>query len=217
MVAESNVPDKRAGVSLLPFLLDPDMIGETDAEAQKRHPPVQGRAMGRLFSRRRRADFAQVYREHVTRVYRYVYARVGNKEDAEDLTAQVFFEAWEKWPSYREEGKVAAWLFTIARRRVADYHRHKRSTVSLEALPPVDDPVGPWDTLEREEALAHLAYLVSRLGEEEQELLRLRFAAGLTYREMAEVLGRSEAAVKMAVHRLLRRLARMWEATYEGA
>ena len=153
----------------------------------------------------------------MTRVYRYIHARVGNREDAEDLTAQVFFEALERWPSYREQGKVAAWLFTIARRRVADYYRQARPSLSLETLPEVDDPATPWESLVREEELAHLAHLVNQLDEEDQELLRLRFAAGLTYREMAEVLGRSEAAVKMAVHRLIRRLARMWEASHEGA
>lgn len=173
--------------------------------------------MARPYDRSHRRNFTQVYREHVTRVYRYVYARVGNREDAEDLTAQVFLEAWEKWPSYREEGKVAAWLLTIARRRVADYYRDRQPQVSLEALVSIGDSTTPWDALEREEQLAQLASLVSRLDEEEQELLRLRFAAGLTYREMADVLGRSEAAVKMAVYRVLRRLARMWEATYEGA
>ncbi len=173
--------------------------------------------MGHTSSPSQGADFAQVYREHVTRVYRYIHARVGNREDAEDLTAQVFFEALEKWPSYREQGKVAAWLFTIARRRVADYYRRHRRSISLDTVPPLSDPHTPWDGVEREEELTHLAQLVTELSDNEQELLRLRFAAGLTYREMAEVLGRSEAAVKMAVHRLIRRLARMWEASYEGA
>ena len=173
--------------------------------------------VGRTSDSLQRADFARVYREHVTRVYRYVYARVGNREDAEDLTAQVFFEALERWSSYREQGKVAAWLLTIARRRVADYHRRRRASTSLEVLPSPDDPATPWETVEHQEEMEHLARLVGQLSEEEQEMLRLRFAAGLTYREMAEILGRSEAAVKMAVHRLVRRLARMWEATYERA
>lgn len=178
---------------------------------------IPGETVERTSDSSQRADFAQVYREHVTRVYRYVYARVGNRESAEDLTAQVFFEALQRWPSYREQGKVAAWLFTIARRRVADYYRRSRPTLSLEQLPEVDDPATPWEAIELQEEVEHLAVLVSQLDEEDQELLRLRFAAGLTYREMAEVLGRSEAAVKMAVHRLIRRLARMWEATYERA
>jgi len=104
---------------------------------------------------------------------------------------------------------VAAWLFTIARRRVAAYYRQGRSALPLEALSEVDDPAAPRDTIEREEDLEHLALLASQLDEEEQELLRLRFAAGLMYREMAETLGRCEDAVKMAVHRLIQRLARM--------
>ncbi|NPA91984.1 MAG: sigma-70 family RNA polymerase sigma factor [Chloroflexi bacterium] len=173
--------------------------------------------MGRQAAPSLPADFAQVYRDHVTRVYRYVYARVGNREDAEDLTAQVFFDALEKWASYRDEGKVAAWLLTIARRRVADYYRRHSRPLSLDVVPFLADPHTPWDGVEKEEELAHLARLVAQLSDEDQELLRLRFAAGLTYREMADIVGRSEAAVKMAVHRLIRRLARMWEASYEHA
>ncbi len=159
-------------------------------------------------------DFTEVYREYVQRIYRYMYARVGNRQDAEDLTAQVFFDALEKWPTYRDRGHLAAWLFTIARRRVADYHRKARSHAPLETHIPSEDPAA-WEGIEREEDLEHLSRLVAQLSDEDQELLRLRFAANLKYKEIADIVGRSEAAVKMAVHRIVRRLAKMWEATYE--
>ncbi len=164
------------------------------------------------------SEFARIYWKYASRVYRYVYAHVGNREDAEDLTAQTFFQALEKWPAYHEQGSMAAWLFTIARRRVADYHRQRRSFASLEAARSRhnDDP-SPLDVVIREEDMAHLAQLITDLTEDERELLRLRFAAELTYREIALLLNRSQPAVKMAIRRLIQRLTRMWETTHDHA
>ena len=160
-----------------------------------------------------RPDFEDVYRKHVKNVYRYVYARVGNRSDAEDLTSQTFFEALEKWPRYREEGKVGAWLLTIARHHVADFYRRRRPTVPLEKIDPlVDTPMA--EEIDRMDERKKIDSLVRELNDSQQELLRLRFAAGLKYREIAEVLGRSEGAVKMAIHRLVRTLAQMWEEKY---
>lgn len=167
-------------------------------------------------ARRDPAAFAALYRRYVTPIYRYLYSRVGNGADAEDLTAQVFTEALEGLPRYRERGNFAAWLFTIARHKATDHHRQQRSHLSLnEAL---DSPVEGADPLAhvvQEEALQRLATLVVQLDEEQQELLRLRFAGGLTYGEMGTLVGRSEAAIKMAVHRLLRRLEAAWEESDE--
>ena len=167
-------------------------------------------------ARRDRSAFAALYRRYVTPVYRYLRSRVGNTADAEDLTAQVFMEALEGLPGYRERGNFAAWLFTIARHKAADHHRRGAVLLPLdEALDNPGEEESPLSWLVRRESLQQLGALVARLDEEKQELLRLRFAAGLSYGQMAAVVGRSEAAVKMAVHRLLKRLQAEWEATDE--
>jgi RNA polymerase sigma-70 factor (ECF subfamily) len=148
----------------------------------------------------------------VGRIYRYLYSHTGGREEAEDLTALVFTAAWEGIHRYREQGNFAAWIFGIARNKVGDYYRRRRQQVPLDEVYP--EPMEDWDPaaeLERLEALKRLSILVRRLDAEHQELLRLRFAAGLSFREIAGLLGRSEAAVKMAVHRLLQRLQVDWE------
>ncbi len=163
-------------------------------------------------AKRDRSAFAALYRRYVDRIYRYVYSRVGRKVDAEDLTARIFTEAMEGLEGYREQGTFSAWLFTIAHRCVVDHYRQKRPTRPLdEALDTVGEGPNPLAEVVREERLEHLAQLVRILDEEKQELLRLRFAGELTYREIGEIVGRSEGAVKMAVHRLLRRLEEAWE------
>ena len=163
-------------------------------------------------SRRDPAAFAALYRRYVTPIYRYLYSRVGQAAVAEDLTAQVFVAALEGLAGYRERGHFAAWLFTIARRKAADHFRRQRPHLPLdEALDSPAKAESPLAGLVRQEALQRLATLVADLDEDQQELLRLRFAGGLSYGQIGAVVGRSEAAVKMAVHRLLRRLEAGWE------
>ena len=162
------------------------------------------------------AAFAALYRRYVTPVYRYLYSRVGNAADAEDLTAQTFVAALEGLHGYRERGNFAAWLFTLAHNKAADHHRQQHPQLPLdEALDSPGHGENPMTSMMRKEALQRLSALIAGLQEDKQELLRLRFAGGLTYPEIARAMGRSEAAVKMAVHRLLRRLEAEWEEDHE--
>ena len=156
--------------------------------------------------------FAALYRRYVTPIYRYLYSRVGNAADAEDLTAQTFVAALEGLPGYRERGNFAAWLFTIAHNKAADHHRQQHPQLPLdEALDSPRHGENPLASMMRKEALQRLSTLVAGLEEDKQELLRLRFAGSLTYAQVAQVVGSSEGGVKMAVRRLLRRLEAEWE------
>ena len=151
--------------------------------------------------------FAALYRRYVTPIYRYLYSRVGNAADAEDITAQTFIAALEGLPGYRERGNFAAWLFTIAHNKAADHHREQHPHLPLdEALDSPRHGEHPLASMMRKEALQRLSALVAGLEEDKQELLRLRFIAGLTYRQIGTILGRSEGAVKMSIRRLLHRL-----------
>ena len=165
-------------------------------------------------AQRQPAAFAALYRRYVGPVHRYIYSRVGSRADAEDLTAEVFAQALAALPRYRERGLFAAWLFAIARRIVAGHYRrgYARPLAPLDAAEAeaARDP-DPLAVALHGEALAALADRLAALDEDAAELLRLRYAAGLTYREIGEVVGKREAAVKMAVHRLLGRLREGWE------
>jgi RNA polymerase sigma-70 factor (ECF subfamily) len=154
--------------------------------------------------------FAVLYRHYLTPLYRYLLRRLNNVHDAEDITSQVFMEALEGLIAqrYQKGGCFAAWLFTIARRRLVDFYRQ-------HPLAPLDDPPSPEPELltaiEKGESVQRLANLLTQLDEEHQELLRLRFSAGLSFAEMGILEGRSEAAVKMAVYRALDFLRDHWE------
>ena len=156
--------------------------------------------------------FGELYRRYVVRVYRYLYSHVGVSEAAEDLTAQVFCAAWEGMAHYQERGSFAAWLFRIARNKVNDHFRRQRPSLPFDdgnlLLREDSDPLA---SLEQAEALHRLGVLMVRLAPEQLELLRLRFAADLSFAQMATVLGRNEAAVKMSLYRLLEHLRSEWE------
>jgi len=157
--------------------------------------------------------FSALYRRYVTPLYSYFYHRLGNAGEAEDLTAQVFMDALEGLTSYREHGRFSSWLFTIAHRRMVDVYR-QCATDPLED----DAPDGSPDlqtVIERNETHARLDLLLGKLDEERQELLRLRFAAGLEFAEIALLLKRSEGAVKMSLYRTLDWLKANWENHHE--
>lgn len=157
------------------------------------------------------ANLSDLYHRYVRPIYRYAYSRVGNHHDAEDITEQVFIDALDALHRYEEKGRAAAWLFTIARRRIADFHRGRREHLTFdEALDTPADQPHPESQVSHREQLAHLQRLLATLDDDRLELLRLRFAADLTYGEIGQVLDKSEAAVKMAVHRLLDRLRGAW-------
>lgn len=158
--------------------------------------------------------FAVLYRQHLPAVYRYLYRRVGSAADAEDLTAQTFTEALESIlrGRFQPGGNFPAFLFTIARRRAADHFR-QHPTAPLDEHP--DPEPALLAALETREDIRRLKNLLSQLDEEKQELLRLRFAAGLGFAEIALLENRNEAAVKMSLYRTLAWLRDHWEANNE--
>ena len=127
---------------------------------------------------------------------------MSNGHEAEDITTQVFIEVLEGLAAnrYQENGCFVAWLFTIARRRLTDFYRQRPSAPLYD--PPSTEP-GLLVLIEKGQDLERLSCLLAQLDEDNQELLRLRFSAGLSFAEISSLDGRSEAAVKMTVYRTI--------------
>jgi RNA polymerase sigma-70 factor (ECF subfamily) len=187
---------------VMPERVDPNELIDDDALIVRIHDDPQA--------------FSALFRRYVSRVYRYLYGRLGCQADAEDLTAQVFIEVLRALPRYRPQGAFPAWLFCLVRRRAIDQQRKHRDLVSLDGFEDLPGPAGdPLAEVIHQEDLGRLAELYRSLDDDQQELIRLRFAAGLTYSQIGAVLGRSPASVGMALTRLLRRLNERWEAEDE--
>lgn len=160
--------------------------------------------------------FAELYRRHLKTVYRYQFARIGNVHDAQDLTAQTFLAAQEAIPSFGGRGKFTAWLMGVACRKTADYFRRSRSTLPLEAATEIEDEsIAPEEFVERQLSLEQVAQVLSHLTVERAEAITLQIFAGLNVAEVAQVMGKSEAAVKMLVCRALKDIRKFLATTCE--
>ena len=148
--------------------------------------------------------FAVLYRRHVADIYRYLLVRVGKVHDAEDLTTQTFEAALQHMAGYQGIGKFKSWLLGIARRKAADHFRRKRATLPLEFAKHIPHPDTPLDEcIDQQLRLELVASLLHLLTPERSEALALRLFGRLTVAEVAHVMGKSEAAVKMLVHRAM--------------
>lgn len=157
------------------------------------------------------AAFAALYQTYLPRVYNYIRARLESEEDAADLAQQVFLQALGALPAYRPGGApFAAWLFQIARHAVIDAHRRRKSVVSWDALPVAFHPAPGYRDMDsgliHQEHLDLLKTLLAGLSPLQRELLALRFAGGLSTPQIALVVGKSHAAVKKQLTRLLHTL-----------
>src|SRR5215813_8411455 len=138
--------------------------------------------------------FGVLYERYVEKIYQYIYYRTGNHQDAEDLTAGVFFRAMGHIGDYTERGvPFQAWLYRIAHNLVANWHRDR----GRRKIIPLDEFIGPGllsdapDTAtEDKEERQQLLNAIARLPEERQQLLALKFVSGLSNAEVGDILDR---------------------------
>ena len=171
-----------------------------------------------LLVRQARQDpqaFGALYQLYVRPVFKYLYSRLGNVHEAEDVTAQTFLGAFESFQNLHQDEHFPAWLFTIARHKALDHYRRRKNVTSLDDVSELPGGGDPLQAVVQSEQAGQLAGLLQALPESERELLRLRFLAELSFPEMARLLHRNEAAVKKALYRLLARLQSQLEEDYE--
>ena len=147
------------------------------------------------------AVFASLYEEHHISVYRYLRGRTRNDDEALDLTAVTFERAFRNLAQFRaRDGGVHAWLFRIARNVAIDAHRRHRPTGSLAyANVTLHRKAMESDRLEQERT--EILDLVARLPPDQRDALLLRYAGGLTAKEIGTVIGKREAAVQKHIER----------------
>ena len=153
-------------------------------------------------------EFGPLYELYVDRIYRYAYRRVGTHHEAEDITAQTFQQALQALPAYEWRGlPFGAWLFRIAgniinrRGRTAGREVAVEDVTVFSGFEQADDD--PADYVWRSEEAGALAELIRTLPPDQQRVIVLKFSHGLKNREIGDLMGRSEGAIKQLVHRAL--------------
>jgi RNA polymerase sigma-70 factor (ECF subfamily) len=154
-----------------------------------------------------------LYDGYIERIYRYIYFRVTDEETAEDLTSQVFSKAWENLDRYKPSGApFIAWLYTIARNAVIDHFRTRKETVGLDEIASLSSAgPSPDELVELHFETEALRDALKSLTDEQQQVVVLKFIAGMTTDEIAKQLGKRPSAIRALQMRGLQALARQME------
>ena len=159
--------------------------------------------------------FGSLYDYYMPRIYRFVLLKVSHREEAEDLTHQTFLKAWERIEQYTFQGyPFSSWLYRIARNTVIDHHRKRKSIqVDIDYIP--QELLASDDSPERDAESKieweKLLVTIKELKDIEQDVLIMRFVEEMTHREIADVVKKSEGAIKVIQHRALKKLKKIIE------
>ena len=164
--------------------------------------------------------FSQLYDEFMPKVFAYVHYRVNDRQTTEDLTSIVFEKALTNFTKYsRDKAAFSTWLFTIARNTVIDHFRTdaRRRHVDLDEA--IDVPAGdpsPEEQAERSSEKAFLLKCLSNLNEQDQEIIRLKFGAEMTNRQICKTLNMTESNVAVRLFRAVKKLRQDFEESWNG-
>jgi len=144
------------------------------------------------------SELATLYEEYYVRIARYIFIRIGDRTEAQDLAGEVFLRALRSLGSYRGRSEgMKAWLFRIAHNIVVDHLRKmsKRKAKSLDGME-IPDSVTVEEVAERNSQIEILSHALERLTPAQREVIALRFFGGLSSAEVGKILGKSSGAVR---------------------
>lgn len=153
--------------------------------------------------------FGALYDAYLPKIYRFIFVKVSRKSDAEDLTHQVFLNAWEHIRSYKFQGfPFSSWLYRIAHNAVIDFYRTNKNPMSLELVSEnsLGEVPDAFNEIDQKLNFAITKVALSRLKPDEQSVLLMKFVDDLSNKEIAKALGKSEGAVRVTQHRALKQL-----------
>lgn len=169
---------------------------------------LKGQRSERLLAESQEAYFSVLYQRYYPAVLAFLQFLVGTQQGAEDLSSLVFEKVWLHLSEIQDAETAGPWLFRVARNCAVDYFRRNKSVASLEQLLPTEHPQATSCeevVIAREEERTLLAHL-NLLTERERVVIGLKFAVGLTNREIARVLAVPEGTVGSTLYRALRSL-----------
>ncbi|MFN8518975.1 MAG: sigma-70 family RNA polymerase sigma factor [Chloroflexota bacterium] len=185
-----------------------------EARSETRPEPLDVDRVAVDAARRDPLRFEPLYRKYVAQVYSFALYETRDHHAAEDVTEQVFLQALRGLPTFTERAAddgstFRAWLFRICRNAIANERRYGRRhpTAPLDQAAEVAAPEDPEAAVVTRDELARAWRAVDALPDERRQALVLRFVDEMSAREIGEVMGRSEGAVRVLIHRALRAVA----------
>jgi len=164
--------------------------------------------------------FAKAYDDNINDIYRFVYFKVGKKEEANDLTSTVFLKTWNhiQTNSLEDSKTLRALLYKIARTTIIDYYRESGNKISVSLddednkIDITDESETPQEIIDQRANLALIKSKLPLLKEEYREIIIMRFINDLTLEEIADISGKKKGNVRVLLHRALGALKELVEA-----
>lgn len=155
--------------------------------------------------------FGLLYDYYQPKIYRFVLIKVGRREDAEDLTHQVFLNAWQNISGYKNLGfPFSSWLYRIAKNQIIDRYRTRKLELGLDDVGAEYFPGLDLESIEKDVEqrirLEQAIESIRKLKDDYQQVLIMRYIEDLTIKETAVAMGKSEGAVKLMQHRAIKEL-----------
>ncbi len=163
------------------------------------------------------AAFGRLYDRYLPSIYRFVFIRVGRKQDAEDISQQVFTSAWQNIDGFEFKGyPFSSWIYRIASNAVIDYYRTAKNNVSIDNVPEefFSEETNDEANVDRAINMTTVRVALTRLEPDQQNVLIMKFVEDLSNKEIAEALGKSEGAVRVIQHRALKQLKTHLDGTH---
>lgn len=158
------------------------------------------------------AAFGALYEHYVDAIYRYIYLRMGNEDNAQDVTENVFLKAWEALPGYEFQGyPFSSWLYRIAHNAVIDHKRQDGHVVPtpLDCESWESDQPAALESIIKAEEAETLATAVAQLSDDQQQVVILRFVEGMNHTDVANIIDKSPGACRVLQHRALKKLEQL--------
>lgn len=174
--------------------------------------------LSRLKNRDKQA-FIKIYDENVAEIHRFVYFKIGKREEANDLTSIIFLKTWNyiQNKTLEDAKTLRSLLYKIARTSIIDYYREtgNKITVSLDneerPIDVIDEAQSPSERLDQEANLSLIKKLMPKLKEEYRELIIMKFINDLSIEEIADISGKSNGSIRVTLHRALSALKELVE------
>jgi RNA polymerase sigma-70 factor (ECF subfamily) len=155
--------------------------------------------------------FGLLYDHHIKVIYNFVYYKTRHKETAEDITSQTFFKALRSIQSVDPTKPLVSWLYKIAHNTVLDHYRTSRSMLDIDEMVDIMDTHDVISHLDDDREAVRVKQHLQNLSGIERDIVTMRIWQDLSYREIADILGKSEASCKMMYSRSLKKLRRLYE------
>jgi len=150
--------------------------------------------------------FGLIYDAYIEKIYKFIYYKTSHKETAEDLTSITFTKAFDKIKSFDDSSNFSSWIYTIARNTVIDHYRTHKESIDIKDAWDIPDGSDIERDVDTKRKIDQVKGYLTGLTKEQQEIVIMRVWNELSYKEIAEVLGKSEASCKMTFSRAVAKI-----------